>query len=58
VTVSTETGYHEDGYDDTRQDNDSGKITRKAERDDQALITRLNAYTTHILLSDAVIREV
>ena len=32
--LTTETGCHEDGYDDTRQDNGSGKITRKVERDD------------------------
>jgi hypothetical protein len=35
--LTAKTGCHEDGYDDTRQDNGSGgKITRKAHRDDQA----------------------
>jgi hypothetical protein len=46
--LTTETGCHEDGYDDTRQDNGSGKTTRKAERDDQALTIRLDAYNSFI----------
>ena len=40
----SKTGCHKDGYDDITQNNGSSKTMTKTARDDQVLMTRLDAY--------------